>query len=342
MDGLTLIARCDSGGLGAQTSALFEFLKPETTVVVHSSPPRGIERPERFVNGWGGEVLHVSEKAVTAAFLRHAVANGGVLLSCETFYTDVSELAGWCKRVLVANPELFDSRYAGWSDVVVVPTSWELSRMPEGVRVLPHPQRVASANSIRVRQRPVRTFFHVAAPAMLDRCGYRTVLQACALMQEECTVLVHGGGREHPSEARWPEGRAKVVWSDVDFAEWSDIYPVEADMLVLPRRYGGLSLPTQEAAACGMPNLMPDLAPQNGWPGLRFGIRSGALGGSVPTQMKGGTFDVYYPSPKDLAAKMDELVRGEHDIEQMSLNALRWARMLRWDELESEWLEVLG
>ncbi len=54
-------------------------------------------------------------------------------------------------------------------------------------------------------------------------------------------------------------GRFTVIF---DVAKPSEMYE-DGEIMVLPRRYGGLCLPLWEAMACGIPVIMPDISPND-------------------------------------------------------------------------------
>ena len=323
---LTLIVRCDQGGLANQTRALWEALHPDTTIVVHVDPPRGEET--LFYPG----ALHVQEKSMSATVLGAVTPEGGIVLSAESFYCDVSRLAGR-RRVLIANPELYQP--AGETDVFV-PTFWEMDRIP-GATYLPQIQLAAPQNARRVRVR-CETFLHLAAPAMLDRNGTDLFIAALWKMKEPARAIIRDPAKKYVRKNHLVTASGiDVKWETVPVKHWWQCYPLEADALVLPRRYGGLCMPAQEAAACGLPTAMPDLSPQNHWPGPRF-----PAGGTFQTaRMKGGNFAVSYPDAQDLAALMDRMVRGEIDIFEESNAAMSWADELTSPMLVQDWNKFL-
>lgn len=331
MDDLTLIVRCDQGGLANQTKQLYDRLKPATTIVVHVDPPRGEEHVD-----WYPDAIHVEHSRLNAHLLSALVRPGNTLLTCETFYCDVTSLTG-VNKVVVANAELYDESEIA-ADRIIAPTVWELGRMPAGVTVLPHPQPKAPQSHFRIRSGEARRFLHMAAPAMLDRNGTQTLLQAAKLMKESVTFVMRAANTPSPvGVPTWKIRNVTIEWDDTAVTDWWENYPVECDALVIPRRYGGQCLPAQEAAACGMPNVMPDLCPQDEWPGQRF-----PAGSSQEARMKGGNFNVYYPDPVDVAATLDAMASGEVDLEHESIEAARWSHEIHWSSIGPRWEDFLS
>jgi glycosyltransferase involved in cell wall biosynthesis len=177
-----------------------------------------------------------------------------------------------------------------------------------------------------------RVFWHPGAPAMLDRNGTDVVLNALHLVRTPTTVVISGSGRE-PGTTQI--GRCTVILAAErgDYWEGYD----RADVLLLPRRYGGLSLPVQEALSAGLPVVMLDTGPYAG--------QGGVL--TVPTTsardmaMKGGTFPVYDTDPQYLADQIHELVDDPGLVVRASHAANATAEALSWDVWQRPWRQLL-
>lgn len=343
---LGMVVRCDQGGLGNQTHLLWKLLKPDVTLLIDLPVTKGRGRgePTRYDAPWTN-VWPWHDDVIPPLMLADLAKAVDVVLTVENLYSgnagfDVVR-AGGARTMLVANPEL----YAGYpADKIVVPTPWELRRMPAGTDVLPHPVDDPPSSSVRTR-RMCQTFLHVAAPAMLDRNGTDIVMGALEHVTAECQLVVHSPHRPPPwgddqtDPSSMTIGKVHVRWDPRPKRKYWDVYDVEADVMLLPRRYGGLCLPVQEAAACGLPTLMTDLEPQRFWPCLSVEPRVRLTGYA----MRGGNFQVYDVDPKLLASTMDDLVLGRVDVESTSANALSWARStLSWDSLEPAWSEAIS
>lgn len=321
-----LIVRCDQGGLSNQTRAIWQNLHPTRTLLALVQDPRGEEHPEDYP---GAQIA--PRGLITDRTARQFARGLDCVVSVEGFYGNAFDGVP-ARKILVANPELFDPA-ACKVDKIVVPTPWELGRMPAGTEVLPHPTTPGPADRTRIRTE-VSTFVHVAAPAMLDRNGTTAVMDALPLVTEPCRLIVRAPGRPSPHRgvARFNVGCVEVEWQSHPVRDWWDNYPVEADCLLLPRRYGGLCLVAQEAATLGMPNLMTNLHPQGWWPGWRIPTQGG-----MDYLMKGGTFRVHAPHVHELAATMGQVVRDRTLVEGISRASMRWANELSWDRLRPQW-----
>jgi len=89
----------------------------------------------------------------------------------------------------------------------------------------------------------------------------------------------------------------------------------DLDALILPRRYGGLSLTTNEALMSGLPVLMPDISPNN-----QLLPRDWLYKAHLAGQFKTRTMvDVYATHPHVLAKKIDWLVK--QDLHKLKVDA---------------------
>lgn len=336
---LGVIVRADSGGLGNQTWEIWRHMRPERALVVLAGKhSRSAEDVTRYLDH-DGTILHEGVTLSKAA-LKEFAASVDTVFTVETPYSSggfgTIRSAG-ARSVLLANPELFCVDDHGWPDVIRCPTKWALDRMPPEIcKVLPQPVATDRFKS-RVRT-GCTTFFHPVAPAMLDRNGTDVVMDALKYVEEPCALIVHAPGVRSPfREPEFVIGKVSVEWRDVHVDHYWEAYPEEADVLVLPRRYGGLCLPAFEAAACGIPAVMTHLSPQTDWPG----VMTVKTTHSQQHYMKGGSYPVYRCSPKTLGAELTGVVKNPPAVEQRSRMALKWAHDNSWDALMPQWLGTL-
>lgn len=314
MSCLGMIVRADQGGLGNQTRAIAEHLKPERVLVIDMQrDTRGKQDLNEALDlGIEGEVV---TQYIGPEPLSRFLDGLDRVFSVETFYTpDMDWLAREHKveRVLYMNPELYSGREDQSAEHLYI-----AAPCVGGVQVLPQPVDTHRAHYRQRGHGPV-TFLHVQAPAMLDRNGTETFKKAQTILASRDQKIVtcaagHGSGYE-------PD-------------DWPEIYD-EADMLVLPRRYGCLSLPLLEAAASGVPSLMPDLPPQN-----EILPRSQLLRvtQSEPVAMKAGPWQVATIDPGDLAARMWGFATSRERVRDASDRARAWAETQSWDALGGAW-----
>lgn len=338
MTRLGIICRADEGGLGTQTWEYARHLNPDAVLLVLMDEPRGQQLPERYqavIDGGGRYFSITFPRARSTDELEwdNFLSSVDVVLTAETFYReDFPRRAKRAKVRLVmhANPELWDGGHKPTFDVWA-PTDWMVRKLPNGTTVMPMPvdrQRCA----YRPINFPPRKLLHVSAPAMLDRNG--TTLLKQALVHCRMGFDLYVAGPEAPDK---PAKVGKITVHGVpDLRDYWQIYD-DMDALVLPRRYGGLSLPMQEAASCGLPIVSLRLPPQKPW---LHPLLSVPVEGVARARMKGGIFDVAHCAPRLLARALDDLVRGRM-IDAMVTRSLRWAETLDWAVLGPIYREAL-
>ena len=317
---LGILARADKGGLGYQSLAVYTYLKPAVTVVVdignRTRPP--------LAEGWypGAPVVKWDHKAALPD-VADLFAECDVVWSAETFYdqglTRELEKRG-VASVLQANPELFDGQYATayWA-----PTSWMLDWLPEGTRVVEMPAPVDQYPEA-VLEEPFRVVHPAGMPAAADRNGTQIVASARRVLE----------GKGYRLDLVGPEGSTRGI--PVRFVDDPRDRDLGAAVCVLPRRYGGLSLPAIEALCAGVPVVMPDVVPNSLWAQLTTSPRRHA-GVSV----KGGLVPAVHTDPSELASVVDGLLSDRRRLEGLRGEARGWAEAHSWARTGWRWLEAL-
>lgn len=333
MKRLGVVARADSGGLGNLLWELCRHLEPSRVLImdlgVHGRSDCNFGRFEgldcRVSRGW----------APTADERAWLLDGCDVLYGAETWYADEmphEAKAAGVRTVLHVMPELW--RPDRVADELWVPTLWRRAHIP-GSRLVPVP--VALDRFEYRRRTPARHFVHVWAPAMLDRNGTEPTLAALEAVTEPITVTVLGAQRPLLLEGHAPVTMESGGEPGVYPVDYFSIWPDDADVLILPRRYAGLSMPVQEAAARGMPAIMTGVEPQSGWPGV---IQSGCRG-SAKASMAGGQITVFDPDPASVTAAINLLASDDERAGTYSDRAYAWAQGLSWDVWAERYRDLL-
>lgn len=345
-----LVARADDGGLGTMTREFHRHLRPEATLVVDlGGQGRGAVHPEWYPGSFEDDPLEQRETVrwtegwPTDADVLWLLDRCDVVYSAEVLYhhrfldlasggldPDREDLNG--RRVPVflhAMPELWDVDVSRAE--TLLPTSWLMDR-PRFADACHLPVPVALdrfediletrlARAHAPNPGPPR-LLHVAGPAMLDRNGTALVAAALRHVRTDCVLTIVGAAAGQRAGAPGRVGNVEVRFVDSAAPDYWSNYEGH-DLLVQPRRYGGLSLVHQEAAAAGLGLVMLDRAPDREFPGVH-----------VPTlpdppveRMKGGTFPVEACDPVELAALIDHACQYRAVLGD---DALEWADELAW------------
>lgn len=324
-------ARADRRGLAVMCTEWARHMKPDRVL--------GIEVPQTSCDWSDYERVEVVPlRKLTDDVVKNFLDGLDVCYLAETDYnpnrpgsryvTQIAKEVG-CKLVLHAMPEM--CRFAKGStnrdrrepepDLIVLPSSWLSERFDEPT-ILPFPvNRSLLAPSKRTA---ARRFLHVVGkPAMSDRAGTKIVEAA----RPQAEVVVH------ITQQQGSNRRAQVV----DRASYHDIYR-DFDVLLHPRRYGGQSLPLQEAASCAMPIIALDRIPERDWLPETSLI---PVTSTLPKRMLGGSVEVAAADPVSLAEKIDELASSPALVADLSEASDELAQGWSWEVLGPRWRELL-
>lgn len=316
-------------GLGIQSWEAARNLDA-AVLFVETKDPSAPSHRERCPNATKVRWAQGLDPKVTMAWLRTVDA----VYAAETFYDP--RLPKWAAAagvvtVLHANPEFWtgaDRPSRLWSA-----TPWRIDAMPPDTEVVPFPVAADRFTPVEPHDGPAR-FLHVAGKrALADRNGTDTLVEAVPLLTRPCEIRMVVQHGETPSFRDVP-AHVRIVALPPPADYWR-LYD-DADVLVMPRRYGGLCLPVQEACAAGLAVIMSDLPPNDVWPGPR-----------VPADfrrkvtMPCGRVPVYEVAPPALARAMDAMadpsVRACHQAESRV-----WAAAHSWDAMGARWLDMMA
>lgn len=260
----------DDTGLGNQTRALCEMLKPDVIFVVDSSSfHKGQKQhPEWykdyntiFTDGWPSDV----ECTRFVAGITH-------LLTAETVYNP--HVYWLCKRYRVKlfiqpNWEFLDHLKRGLPlpDKWLMPSYWHLEDMTrrfQNTVYLPPPvslKKFAEAREENLKKRKKPRFLHIVGkPAIHDRNGTLDVLGCLEYSTADYTLTIKSQIELDTFGEVAKDPRIEAIYGNVE--NEADMYK-GYDAVIMPRRYAGLCLPMNEALASSLPVIMPDISPNN-------------------------------------------------------------------------------
>lgn len=324
---LGVVGRGDSRGLAYQSQSYIKHLDVERVY--------GIDMQELspYPNDWRPFTDHCSEVTIQKYSqldeqeLRRWMRGLDVILSAETFY--VEAIPNWAreegvKTVLHINPE-----FSSWHipnnkvprpDVLINPTIWRQEEYPDAIH-LPMP---VDREDFPFRQRTSASrFVHVAGHrAAADRAGTRIVIAALSRLKDTDIVIrsQSSSGLSSPFVGqRMQEGSLPTR---------QELYE-DADVVLLPRRYGGNHLTYNEAVSSGCPVICLDRIPENTWGGnvlLPSYARS-------KLRTKGGPIPVNDGKPPHLIRTIQELKNDPDRVAQLSLEADAYAASISWTKM---------
>lgn len=272
-----LLAYSSPTGLGYQTKTFYDFLFPEKTLVADLSQFNGMPTNHE---SWYPKRSKVCKGFPTKEFMEWLTDGIDVLLVCEQpLEYDLFKIARkkGVKIVLQYNYEFLQyikRPQLPAPDLFLSPSYWHVDKVEAldiaPVEVLPPPVWIRKFIPRKITE--VNTLFHVMGrPAVNDRNGTRIFLQLAEELGDEFDYIIYiQSPREDNTERLFHElkpelTRLKEKLKDsfkirFDTPNNTDLYK-EGDLLILPRRFGGLCLPMWESLASGVPVVMPNISP---------------------------------------------------------------------------------
>lgn len=345
---VALLVRSGNRGLGIQTRDMFRWLRPAKALHICMGQWTTLtERPQEWYPGVRSADFNGHSGTVDEDAFRWLLTDVDVLLTAETAYDhrawDWAREMG-VRTVLVANPEfLGPDKLAGVGpDVIVAPSTWQLDTIPGAFHVPQPVDREVFAFTPRPLDQSHVRFLHVVGhKAIHDRAGTEIVLDA--LWRTKAPVDMTIRAQEPlsaPCDLRLRqlryERKPKVLTGDIP--DPTALY-AGYDVLVAPRRYGGLSLPIQEAASCGLAILATDRAPENGIlpPECLVPVAS-----SIPRPFQGGWLPLEAADPQALADALDRLASDPSLVSKLSVASDAYAASIAWPRLLPKWEAMLA
>ena len=341
-----LLAYSSQTGLGFQTHDFFVHMAPEKTLVVDLSFSNRMPVDHSWFPGarvargypcdadmeWladGVDIVFVCENPLNYHLYQVCRERGVQVVSQYNFeFLDYFLHPDWLKPSVLAAP-------SGWGiDQVRNLNVAPVVRLPVPVDRDVHRFR---------RIEHLETFVHIVGrPTAGDRNGTLAFLSAARSIGPEYKYRVF---YQTPSDERAQQYFVPVAQA---LAECQDIIEVVADspsntdlfsegeVLVLPRKYGGLCLPVNEALSHGMPVVMPDISPNNEWLPFDWLCRARFSG-----KFEGRDWvDVYESDVDSLVDVMlsfgDDSVLGAANLE-----ADRLADLISWEALKPYYVQSL-
>lgn len=305
------IVRLDDSGLGNQTRAIARLIRPDRIMAIDSRPFRGVDTPQHlnWYEGYSGAVVNgfPGNRQVMEWLL-----GLDQIVTCETTYNPSLYALARARNVRTinqVNPEFFD----GWisreqvPDVIVLPSRWKEEQIKAaflGCRAIYAPPPLIESDFQDVRganfaRHGIRTFVHpVGRLAANDRAGTIDLLHALAHSNAEFKLVIRS---QFDLPAEYQSTDPRVSYEVGNVAQSADLFR-EADVVLHPRKYGGLNMIANEGLMCGLPVVMTHCSPNDDVLPDRWLVAAVKTG----SYMTRRPIDLYQADPVSLAAKIDE------------------------------------
>lgn len=336
-----LIARRDNTGLGIQTHEFYKHISPDKTLVVDVSSLNHLQQyPYRYPK------CKVVTDKISIEDINEFLDGLKVIFCCETPYNyELFRLARrkGIKIILQYNYEFLEMnslRDVYYPDVFASPSLWNIENVKKefkNVMYLPVP--VNRELLPFVEKKKFKRFLHIVGnSAEHDRNGTAATLQAFKNTGRTDIELVVKCFNKKASD-KWVASASKNITIDTNNTTNYEHNYVGFDAMILPRKYGGLCLPMQEALSCGMPVIMTAISPNTGI------LPSEWL---IPcinqfTFKSKYTIEVNEPDINALSEKINWLADlDELESRTVSTNANNIAGGLDWNILKKNYIDLLN
>lgn len=263
---LMIIVRGDKTGLGYQTRNLVRMLDPKRIFYIDSTAFNGNEQHYEWYKGKDGFFV---KGFPTDSQCMKALQNVTHLLTCETAYNynilRYARMKG-IKTFIQTNWEFLDYKHQTRLPLpsrFIMPSHWHVDDMKQqydNVVYLPPPTYPEDFAEVTLQNttNAGNKFIHIiGTKASEDRNGTESLLNSLVHTKSDFDLTIKA---QHDIEINRRDLRVRLDFTDLQ--DQQDLYR-DYDVLILPRRYGGLCLPMNEALTCGMPVFMPDISPNN-------------------------------------------------------------------------------
>lgn len=336
-----LLAYSTDTGLGIQTQSFARHMNPSKVLVADLSRFNGMEtHHERFPDA---RIVNGIPSCEDMDWLTDDV---DVVFVCETplnYCLFEKAKAKGVKTVLQYNYEFLDYLNQPTLEppsVLAAPTPWGQNDV-ENRNIAPIVDLPVPVDAYNIGKREItecRTIFHVAGKqAVHDRNGTMTFVEAAIKCGNRFKYKIYAQTLDGTTETLIKKAAEKIDLEVIYNVENNaDMYK-DGDVMVMPRKYGGLCLPMQEALAAGIPVIMPDIAPNN----QRLPKEWLVLAKPRGSFMTRTEIAIYDTDANWLAFKMLEFF-DEQFMSWSNKEATEIGELLAWKRLKSYYDEILS
>jgi len=338
-----LLAYSTQTGLGIQTQNFFNNMNPHKTLLVDLSPLNHVETHHERFNGGDGEVM-IAKGIPDCSYMEWLTDDVDIVFICETpLNYCIMEKA---KRkgvpvVLQYNYEFLD--YLNRTDieapsVLAAPSSWHTEDV-KALNIAPVIDLPVPTDASNIKSRQIsecRTIFHVAGrQAIHDRNGTKTFVEAALKCGNRFKYKIYAQGIDGETDRIIVNAQKSIDLEVIyNIENYADMYKT-GDVLVMPRKYGGLCLPVQEALTAGIPVVMPDVSPNNVLLPKQWLVGARKAGEFMTRTM----IDIHETDPNWLAMKMCEFANPEF-MAWSNKEAEQIGKALKWETLKPLYTEI--
>lgn len=309
-------------GLGNQSRRLTQLLGPERIMLINNSSfSKNREQHKEWYDGFTGlEVNGFPNRQDVNMFLR-GLTHLYIIENPLNWDLIGIAKANKIKTFIASNYEFcdnLDKPHLPLPDMFLMPSHWKVAEMKQRfgddkVKYLPPPvylEDFTKAREANWDRKGRKKFLHIVGTlAAGDRNGTLILLESMKHSTADFDLVIRSQ-HELPPEYTTTDRRVKFQYGSQPEVE--DMY-TDFDAMIMPRRFGGLCLPMQEALMAGLPVIMPDISPNQEVLPAKWLVRAMHTG----TMITRAIIDLYSPSPEDLAEKIDEMATRDIEVDKI-------------------------
>ena len=307
---LGIVVFANNSGLGNQTRRLTYMLKPDRILAIDST---GFSKNKTQHIDWYKNMSgYVARGFPSNQEVRRFMSGLTHVLVCENplnfFMLDFAKINN-IKLYIQSNYEFCDhlNRSLTLPTKFLMPSHWKIQEMRSrfGIHMadyLPPPIDIDEFESVRNinlnRTDKVKKYLHIIGTAAAhDRNGTNDLLESLQYSKSDFRLVIKS---QHVILPDMRSSDSRVSYVIADETSVADMYR-DFDALILPRRYGGLSLTTNEALVSGLPVIMSNISPNNELLPADWLVDAEKMGEFMTRTM----IDIYKTNPQLLAQKID-------------------------------------
>lgn len=331
----------DDSGLGIQTWEFYRHMNPHKVLAIDYDSFNGFEQhPERYPDA------AITKSIPTPPEVNRFLTDVDVVFSCETPYAfsllEIARFKG-IKTVIQPNYEFFrwikEQKFPR-PDLFGLPSPWHWNDIPFDNKVsLPVP--IATDRFVGMTDKPdlATNFLHIVGkPAANNRNGTDILLKALKFVESEITLTIRCFDTKYLNDLLEKVEIPKNVTLRIDNEKLPNYWDQYKDQhcLIMPRRYGGLCLPVNEAIGANMPVIMPDIDPNNKW------LPEGWLVDAKPGEyfQSNTRFQMFETYQKPLARRIDRMATDKDFYRGGVYAAMFLAKEYSWDNLQDDYTAI--
>lgn len=271
---LGLVVMSNNSGIGNQTRRLCQMLKPFRILAVDSSGfSRNSAQHWEWYDGFHGYMVHGFPTNNDVKTFLNGLTHVLCVENPFNFALISEARRRGIKSYVQSNYEFCDNLIGPEypiPDMFLMPSWWKYEEMvkrfgAERVEYLPPPldpnelKQARDINYVTSAMGKKQLLHIVGTLATHDRNGTLDLLKALKHTKKDFKLVIRS---QHELPTEYITYDRRVTYEIADLPDQTLMYS-GFDAMILPRRYGGLSLTMNEALMSGLPVIMPDIDPNN-------------------------------------------------------------------------------